>query len=70
MVNVLETVTAEKYAEIIIIKEKFKNSGALGSIMSGSGPSVFGLFTDKETTERAYKTLINSGWNVFFTETL
>ncbi|NSW92229.1 MAG: 4-(cytidine 5'-diphospho)-2-C-methyl-D-erythritol kinase [Firmicutes bacterium] len=69
MVNVLETVTASKYTVINIIKEKLKELGALGSIMSGSGPSVFGIFTDKQTADKAYKMLMYNGWNVFTTET-
>ena len=70
MVNILETVTACKYTEINTIKEQLKDLGALGSIMSGSGPSVFGLFEDKHTAKRAEKTLIQTGWNVILTETL
>ncbi len=70
MVNILETVTACKYAEINEIKKELKDLGALGSIMSGSGPSVFGLFEDKHITKRAYKKLLDTRWNVYITETL
>jgi 4-diphosphocytidyl-2-C-methyl-D-erythritol kinase len=57
MKNVLESVTAVKYPEIEGIKRDLKNRGAMGSMMSGSGPSVFGLFGDAEQAHRAYSIL-------------
>lgn len=48
MYNVLETVTAGEYKEIGELEAIMKNGGALGSIMSGSGPTVFGIFEDKD----------------------
>ena len=47
MGNVLESVTIPNYPVISQIKEQMMDSGAVGSMMSGSGPTVFGLF-DKE----------------------
>jgi 4-diphosphocytidyl-2-C-methyl-D-erythritol kinase len=47
-VNVLETVTVGKYPVIRDIKDLMIENGAVGSIMSGSGPSVFGIFDDNE----------------------
>lgn len=47
--NVLETVTEKKYPIIGKIKEAMIEAGALNSLMSGSGPTVFGIFEDKET---------------------
>lgn len=44
--NVLESVTENAYPVIGEIKEKMRKMGALNSIMSGSGPTVFGLFDD------------------------
>jgi len=44
MVNLLETVTIEEHPIIEDIKETMIKYGALGSIMSGSGPTVFGIF--------------------------
>lgn len=41
--NTLETVTMEKVAEIARIKEHMRQIGAEGILMSGSGPTVFGL---------------------------
>lgn len=43
--NVLETVTVKEYPVIQEIKDKMLEFGAIGSLMSGSGPTVFGLFT-------------------------
>lgn len=44
MINVLETVTIEKYPIIQKIKNQMIKYNALGSLMSGSGPTVFGIF--------------------------
>lgn len=44
MINVLETVTINKYPIIQKIKDHMIKYGALGSLMSGSGPTVFGIF--------------------------
>lgn len=49
--NVLETVTIEQYPKIQKIKEEMLEQGAINSIMSGSGPTVFGLF---KTSQEAY----------------
>ena len=44
--NVLETVTIPAHPEIAEIKKCMIENGALGSLMSGSGPTVFGIFDD------------------------
>ena len=46
--NVLETVTVPTYPIIQDIKNTLKEQGALNALMSGSGPTVFGLFTNEE----------------------
>lgn len=48
MGNVLETVTIPAHPEINVIKECMNECGATGSLMSGSGPTVFGVFDDPE----------------------
>jgi 4-diphosphocytidyl-2-C-methyl-D-erythritol kinase len=53
MSNVLEDVTINKHPEIQTIKETMINYGALGSLMSGSGPTVFGVFDKKNDAEKA-----------------
>ena len=47
MGNVLEDVTIPKYPVIREIKEEMLSAGALNAMMSGSGPTVFGLFENK-----------------------
>ncbi|MBP7175655.1 MAG: 4-(cytidine 5'-diphospho)-2-C-methyl-D-erythritol kinase [Thermoclostridium sp.] len=69
MKNVLESVTAVKYPEIEGIKRDLKNRGALGSMMSGSGPSVFGLFSDAEQAQRAFSILQNQYENIWLVTT-
>ena len=44
--NIFESVVAEKYPPIREIKEEFMRAGALGALMSGSGPTVFALASD------------------------
>jgi 4-diphosphocytidyl-2-C-methyl-D-erythritol kinase len=61
MGNVLETVTIPNYPVIAEIKEQMMRSGAVGSMMSGSGPTVFGLFEDKDTAKRAMQEMRDSG---------
>ena len=53
--NVLETVTLELHPQLKEYKERLIKKGAASSLMSGSGPTVFGLFYDKETALKAYK---------------
>ena len=55
--NVLESVTAEKYPIIDDIKKAMIKFGALGALMSGSGPTVFGLYTEKKECESAFNYL-------------
>lgn len=57
MGNVLESVTAKEYPVIEKIKKVMMEAGAHGSIMSGSGPTVFGIFEDKQDAHRAKKML-------------
>lgn len=63
MENVLETVTVKEYPIIDEIKSFMKDNGALNSIMSGSGPTVFGLYDDEEKAEAAFKKLRNKGFS-------
>lgn len=51
--NVLETVTISHYPEIELVKKRLLQLGAKGSLMSGSGPTVFGIFEKKETAQKA-----------------
>ena len=59
--NVLESVTIPAYPEIGKIKEIAILNGAEGALMSGSGPTVFALFDDKEKAQGALLRLKESG---------
>lgn len=60
MGNVLETVTIPNYPVIDEIKKHMLSNGAVGAMMSGSGPTVFGLFDDEDTAKKAYKAMRSS----------
>ena len=70
MVNVLETVTIPKYSIIGDIKSKMIELGAIGSMMSGSGPTVFGIFKDEESLIKAENELIKYYDKVIRTRTV
>ena len=61
MGNVLETVTVVHYPVIEEIKNLMKENGAINAMMSGSGPTVFGLFSDDDTAKKAYEKMLQSG---------
>jgi 4-diphosphocytidyl-2-C-methyl-D-erythritol kinase len=54
MGNVLATVTEAEYPIITEIKNKMVEQGALGAMMSGSGPTVFGIFDNRDAAKAAY----------------
>ena len=69
--NDLESVTIPAFPVIGDIKESMLRHGALGAMMSGSGPTVFGLYQDRETAEQARVALTgDSGWFAAVVETL
>lgn len=55
--NVLETVTIPKHPVIRDLKEHLLEHGAEGALMSGSGPTVFGIYKEKHTARRALESL-------------
>lgn len=55
--NILETVTVVGYPAIDSYKKALIEAGALGSLMSGSGPTVYGLFDDASVAENAVKAI-------------
>ena len=61
MGNVLETVTIPAYPVIDEIKKIMVDCGADGSMMSGSGPTVFGIFTDLAAAQQAEAAVRSSG---------
>ncbi|MDD3337679.1 MAG: 4-(cytidine 5'-diphospho)-2-C-methyl-D-erythritol kinase [Lachnospiraceae bacterium] len=60
MENVLETVTIPEYPIIEEIKACMKENGACNALMSGSGPTVFGIFDDEEKAKQAKRALRRS----------
>ncbi|NLX70458.1 MAG: 4-(cytidine 5'-diphospho)-2-C-methyl-D-erythritol kinase [Clostridiales bacterium] len=57
MKNVLEQVTLSMYPQINLIKEDMMKQGALGCCMSGSGPTVYGIFPDEDSARKGYNVL-------------
>ncbi|MBR0105451.1 MAG: 4-(cytidine 5'-diphospho)-2-C-methyl-D-erythritol kinase [Firmicutes bacterium] len=57
LVNVLETVTLKEQPLAAHLKERLLELGAEGALQSGSGPTVYGLFTDLEAAEKAFRTI-------------
>lgn len=65
MVNVLESVTSRHYREIKEIEKVMMENGALGSMMSGSGPTVFGLYKNREDVLKSEKELLKNYKQVY-----
>jgi 4-diphosphocytidyl-2-C-methyl-D-erythritol kinase len=59
--NVLETVTVKTHPVIEEIKELMRREGALNALMSGSGPTVFGIYTMQEQAGETARKLQDSG---------
>lgn len=70
MGNVLETVTEREYPVIAGLKEEMKKAGAENSLMSGSGPVVFGIYRQKDAAKKAYEIIKELGLakQIFVTE--
>jgi len=67
--NVLEQVVCGMHSEISVIKQRMMELKALGSIMTGSGPSVYGVFDDLTQAERAYGAFKEAYNQVYLTHT-
>lgn len=68
--NIMETVTSGSCPEITEIKAQMLKLGALGSIMSGSGPTVFGIFPDNASAKKATDFFSEKYDEVFLTHTI
>jgi 4-diphosphocytidyl-2-C-methyl-D-erythritol kinase len=68
--NDLETVTAATHPVINRIKGALLACGAIGASMSGSGPTVFGIFETEEVCRAAAKSISGEGWKLYPAETL
>lgn len=69
MFNVFESVLPRGAHEIADIKYELLDNGALGAVMTGSGPSVFGLFDSESHAQRAYERLKSSYKDCYLTKT-
>ncbi|RNC68343.1 MAG: 4-(cytidine 5'-diphospho)-2-C-methyl-D-erythritol kinase [Desulfuromonadales bacterium] len=71
LANDLEPVTVGKFSVVGEIKERLIERGAAGALMSGSGPTVFGLFEAEEGARRAAHDITEAGnWFVAVVKTL
>jgi 4-diphosphocytidyl-2-C-methyl-D-erythritol kinase len=68
--NDLETVTAAAHPLIRTMEEALLAQGALGACMSGSGPTVFGIFETEKSCRTAAGALAGQGWRLFPAEAL
>jgi len=67
--NDLEKAAIAMFPDIIRIKERLLQAGAMGSIMSGSGSSVFGIFENSAKAEKAVPGVCDLG-NIFTAESI
>ncbi len=69
LLNHLEEVVSKRYPQISLMKELLLSAGALGALMTGSGPTVFGLFPEAKSAGKAYERIKKlagrNGWVVF-----
>lgn len=70
MKNILENVTLKKHSILRDIKREMVNMGALGALMSGSGPTIFGFFDDMLRAQMCYDKFKTKYTEVFLTRTI
>ncbi|OOM71121.1 4-diphosphocytidyl-2-C-methyl-D-erythritol kinase [Clostridium puniceum] len=70
MKNLLENVTLRKHRVIMNIKEEVKVDGSIGTMMSGSGPTVFAFFDDMLKAQMCYDNMKKQYKDVFITRTI
>ena len=68
MYNVLEEVTGKNYPVIELLEKKLRSFNALGAMMSGSGPTVFGIYRNYKNAQKAYKNLLKTQREVFLVQ--
>lgn len=68
--NDLETVTIPAYPEVAKIKNELLDRGAIGALMSGSGPTVFGVFDDRRASDMAQAGLAKGKRRVYAAQSL
>ena len=70
MKNLLENVTLRKYPVLKRIKEDMIRMGAMGAMMSGSGPTIFAFFDDMLKAQRCYDKFKTQYKEVYITRTI
>ena len=70
MKNLLENVTLRKHKILIKIKDEMNACGAINSMMSGSGPTVFAFFDDMLKAQRCFEKMKKKYSDVFITRTI
>lgn len=68
-VNVLEEYTLDAYPEVAELKEKMTEAGADFALMSGSGPTVFGIFGSAQAAKAASERIRKGGYEAYWTRT-
>lgn len=68
--NVMEPVTCKMHPMIGGIKEKMIRNGAMGAVMSGSGPTVFGIFDDYKKAKKSADSFYKQYKDVFLVGTI
>ncbi len=70
MKNLLENVTLKKHKVLIDLKEEMNKCGAINSMMSGSGPTVFAFFDDMLKAQKCFEKMKEKYNEVFLTRTI
>lgn len=71
MVNVLEEYTLSRYTEVNRLKEKIKQTEAVQKVvMSGSGPTVIGIYDSRRAARNACMSLRRQGYEAYWTQTM
>ena len=70
MKNLLENVTLKKHKVLISIKEEMRYHGAIGTMMSGSGPTIFALFDDMQKAQKTFEKMKEKYKDVYITRTI
>lgn len=66
--NVFEEILPAEYREVTVIRNALLEQGALNAVMSGSGPTVFGIFREEFQAKQAAFVLSGRGWETFIAE--
>ena len=70
MKNLLENVTLRKHKILISIKEEMNRLGSIGTMMSGSGPTVFAFFDDMLKAQKCFEKMSEKFKEVYITRTI